>query len=346
MIRRTSLRVSLIAVMAVVALVLGAGLRFVSTASAQQQPAPAQSGRLQDRVSQLEQRILELQSVIATLQTFTNQGGMAQPAAGGTPAGGPGGGPNELSIRVLALETQIRALTGQMDQLNRRLNGADAPPGPAGAPQPGAAPLQPGAAPLQPAPHFGAGNAQNQAAAPYGAATQPAPLQTSPAPVPQERPPWQADPNARAPSPIPTPPQTAGLPPLQNQPGSGAQAAYDFSYQSFLRNDLQSAESGFRSFVQTYPDDQLASNAYYWLGRTHFARQQFEPAAKAFLAGYKKNKKSPVAPDNLLHLGKSLAALGEKQAACSTLKAVKAQFPAAPNQLRQDVTAEMKRAGC
>ena len=344
MIRRTSLRFSLIAVLAASAVVLGGGLWFVPIASAQQQPAPSQAQRAptqragqQERISQLEQRILELQSVIATLQTFAQQGGSAQSSAGGVPTGGSGGGPSELSIRVSALETQIRALTGQMEQLNSRLNGAAAPSVATAPPQPGPAPARPGA-------DFGAATTQPQTPAPYGATSPPATLQSAPAP--QERPPWQADPNALTPSPIPALPQTAGLPPLQGGQGSGARAAYDVSYQSFLRNDLQSAERGFRSFVETYPNDQLTSNAYYWLGHTHFARQQFEPAAKAFLAGYKNNKKGAVAPDSLLHLGKSLAALGEKEAACSTLKAVSKQFPTAPGQLQQEVSAELNRAGC
>ncbi|MEM8744912.1 MAG: tol-pal system protein YbgF, partial [Pseudomonadota bacterium] len=225
-------------------------------------------------------------------------------------------------------------------------------------------PLPPVASPSQPGADFGAPRPPTQPATPYGA-TPTAPTQQA-APAQQARPPWQADPNAVAPSPIPPPaPQGGQLPtPTFGAPGggalpgsgaqaraaapagAGAQAAYDASYQNFLRNDLQAAEQGFRSFVATYPDDRLASNAYYWLGRTHFANRKFEPAAKAFLAGYKKNKKGAVAPDSLLHLGKSLAAMGEKDAACSTLKAVAKQFPAAPGQLRQDVSAEMKRTGC
>ncbi len=355
----TSLRFLPIAALTALILTMVGGLVLAPVAPAQQNPAqqnpaqqnpapapapaPAPSGNLQERISQLEQRIVDLQGVIATLQSFVQQGGAA-PAPGGAPpagpAGGAGGGPSELSIRVLALETQIRALTGQMEQINARLGGAAAPGGIAAVP--------PTAPPVQPGSDFGAAPAPLATptpAAPYGTAP-PAPAQQA-RPLQQERPPWQADPNALAPSPIPTPlPQAGQVPPPQGQAGGGAQAAYDASYQSFLRNDLQAAEQGFTTFVETYPNDRLASNAYYWLGRTHFANQRFEPAAKAFLAGYRKDKKSAVAPDSLLHLGKALAALGEKDAACSTLKAVGKQFPAAPGQLRQDVSAEMKRTGC
>ena len=64
---------------------------------------------------------------------------------------------------------------------------------------------------------------------------------------------------------------------------------------------------------------------------------------KALLAGYKKNKKSAIAPDALLLLGMSLAQLGEKDAACSTLGAIAKQFPDAPDKLKQDVASVQKR---
>jgi tol-pal system protein YbgF len=128
--------------------------------------------------------------------------------------------------------------------------------------------------------------------------------------------------------------------------GAGPRAIYEASYESFLRNDFQRAGSGFQRFVKTFPDDQLISNAYYWLGRTHYARQQFEPAAKAFLAGYKMNKKNSIAPEALLHLGKSLAAMGEKEASCSTLDAISKQFPGIPETLKRDVSKLLKSTGC
>lgn len=140
--------------------------------------------------------------------------------------------------------------------------------------------------------------------------------------------------------------QMPAFPNLSASGGGGARGIYDASYQNFLRNDLPAAEQGFRSFVKTYPDDPLASNAYYWLGRTRFERRKFELAAKAFLAGYKKDKNSAIAPDALLHLGMSLTQLGENEAACSTLGAIAKQFPDAPGKLKQDAATALKRARC
>lgn len=127
----------------------GWGAIWVSKAGAQDKPAPQQaqtapgqpSGDANERIARLEQRILDMQSVIATLQTFVKGGGA--PAPGGLPSasapqagGAAGGAPSEVNIRVLALETQIRAITGQLEQISQKLGQT-----PAGAP---ALPAQPG----------------------------------------------------------------------------------------------------------------------------------------------------------------------------------------------------------
>ena len=48
----------------------------------------------------------------------------------------------------------------------------------------------------------------------------------------------------------------------------------------------------------------------------------------------------------LLRLGQSLAALGEKDAACGTLAEVGRKYPRASPSLKQNVEREQKRVGC
>lgn len=343
-------------------LVIGAPPVWAQQQGAQQQgaqPAPAApQGPLDERIVRLEQRILDLQTVIGTLQSFIRDGGGVPAQEGFPPAGGNGGGvaPSELSIRVLALETQIKALTNQMEQIASRLDqinaGAGVPPTrqdqsfgapPAGEPYGQTQPQRrlgsrPGHDPQPGAPRFDTGTGGPQLQNPF-ADPGPAPqAQAGAQPPPQPFPPTVVPPSAVPPSVV----SPAAVPGAQG----GARAVYDASYESFLRNDFQRAGSGFQSFVKTFPDDQLISNAYYWLGRTHYARRQYEPAAKAFLAGYKKDKKNPIAPDALLHLGMSLGAMGEKEAACSTLSAIAKQFPDVPASLKQDVGEALKRTRC
>ena len=289
----------------------------IGPAQAQQQPAAANESQ---RIQTLEERIRDMQAVIGTLQSFVRDGGAA--AAPGAAPAGPGGAPSELSIRVLALETQIRALTGQMKDVIARLDqSGENASGPATPWQQGGneAVPPPAGAPITPPP--------SQSGSLFPSPQQPGP-QLAPAPEPER----QAA-------------QTRAIP-RPNTGDGDSRSIYDASYQSFVRNDLDGAETGFRNFIASHPDDPLTTNAYYWLGRTHFDRQQYEPAAKAFLAGYKRDKQGAIAPDSLLHLGLALARLGEKDAACSTLSAVPRQYPQSPGQLRQTAADAMKKAGC
>ena len=52
------------------------------------------------------------------------------------------------------------------------------------------------------------------------------------------------------------------------------------------------------------------------------------------------------APDALLRLGQSLAALGEKEAACASLGEVMRKFPRASAGVKQGVEREQKRVRC
>jgi TolA-binding protein len=52
------------------------------------------------------------------------------------------------------------------------------------------------------------------------------------------------------------------------------------------------------------------------------------------------------APDALLRLGQSLAALGEKEAACASLGEVKRKFPKASAGVKKSVEQEQKRVAC
>jgi tol-pal system protein YbgF len=136
-------------------------------------------------------------------------------------------------------------------------------------------------------------------------------------------------------------PQVASI-----SPSGDARTDYERAYGSILSGDYDTAEAGFRQFLESYPDNDLAPDAQYWLGESLFVRAQFREAANEFLAGYKAYPKSGKAPDALLKLGLSLAGLGERDAACSTFSAVLKQYPNASNALRQRIKVEQSSAGC
>ena len=57
----------------------------------------------------------------------------------------------------------------------------------------------------------------------------------------------------------------------------------------------------------------------YWLGESLYQQQQYRDAAESFLAVSTEYDTTARAPEALLRLGESLAALGEKEAACASL---------------------------
>jgi tol-pal system protein YbgF len=112
------------------------------------------------------------------------------------------------------------------------------------------------------------------------------------------------------------------------------------------RKDYALAEETMRNFAQKYPSDPLTADSQYWLGESFFQRQLYRDAAESFLGVTTKYDKSAKAPDALLRLGQSLAALKEKEAACAALGEVARKYPRASNGVKQAVDREQKRVKC
>ena len=112
------------------------------------------------------------------------------------------------------------------------------------------------------------------------------------------------------------------------------------------RKDYALAEETMRNFAAKYPSDPLMADSQYWLGESFFQRQLYRDAAESFLAVTTKFDKSGKAPDALLRLGQSLAALKEKEAACAALGEVTRKYPRASGGVKTAVDREQKRIKC
>jgi tol-pal system protein YbgF len=299
---------------------------------------------------------------------------------------------SDLMLRLDRLETQIRQLTGVIEQLqfrNQQLEGqlrrlqedtdyrfqessAKGSPRPALQSRPQNPPPQPSAPAATGAPGrrgdaFDPTQNPNAPGAPHalgsiGGAGAPPPLAPAtaigvgaadePIGAPGGR-------GAGAPLDLATmgPPGGAPGPALRNSNAGGAVVAtlppsqtprdeYDLAYGYVLRKDYALAEEGFRSFLSRYPGDRMTGDATYWLGESLFQRQRYRDAAEAFLNVSTKYEATPKAPDALLRLGQSLAALGEKEAACASLGEVLRKFPRASAGVKQGVEREQKRVRC
>ena len=111
----------------------------------------------------------------------------------------------------------------------------------------------------------------------------------------------------------------------------GADATYKGALDLLQAGKWADAEQAFTSFVQDYPDDPRAPTASYWLGETYFFRKDYPTAASVFARNYRTyGDDAPRAPDNLLKLGMSLAAMGDRDKACQTFGELDQAAPQRP----------------
>jgi tol-pal system protein YbgF len=278
----------------------------------------------------------------------------------------------DLVVRLERLESQIRQLTGVIEQLqfrNQQLEGQlrrmqeEGVQRPAAQSRPQNLPSPPAATPGRRGDAFDPTQNPNAPGAPHtlGSINAPGAVPGMGADADEQPIGAPGGRGANAPLDLATVGPPSGVLPAGQSPrnptaGSGALVTlapsqtprdeYDLAYGYVLRKDYALAEDAFRSFLSKYPDDRLVGDATYWLGESMFQRQRFRDAAEAFLNVSTKYESTAKAPDALLRLGQSLAALGEKEAACASLGEVLRKFPRASAGVKQGVEREQKRARC
>jgi tol-pal system protein YbgF len=194
-------------------------------------------------------------------------------------------------------------------------------------------------------PNVAQGAADDDVGAPGGRAAG-APLDLSTLAGPPSQQPSQPGATQQLPPPPPRNPSSTGAQVATLPPSISPRDTYDLAYGYIMRKDYALAEEAFQNFLQRFPSDRLAPDAQYWLGETLFQRQRYRDAAEAFLNVSTKHENNARAPDALLRLGQSLAALGEREAACASLGEVLRKYPRASVAIRQGVDREQKRVRC
>lgn len=128
--------------------------------------------------------------------------------------------------------------------------------------------------------------------------------------------------------------------------GGTPEEQYNRAFSLLSQANYDQAEQALRGFLAEHPNHRLAGNAKYWLGETHYVRGQYQDAAVTFAEGYQTYPDSSKAPDNLLKLGKSLSALGETNDACGTYGELLRRFPNATPTVLKQADQERRRLGC
>jgi tol-pal system protein YbgF len=121
---------------------------------------------------------------------------------------------------------------------------------------------------------------------------------------------------------------------------------YRNSYEFILSGDYALAEEGFRDHIARFPSDQRTADAHFWLGEALLGQQKFRDAAQAFLAANRDFPDSRKAPDSLLKLGVSLAAMNQRDVACATLAEVGNRYPQASAAVLERAKQEQAKASC
>ncbi len=129
-------------------------------------------------------------------------------------------------------------------------------------------------------------------------------------------------------------------------PSDSPKDIYDLGYGYVLRKDYALAEDTFQAFLKKYPTDRRAADAQFWLGESLFQRQRYDAAAQAFLDLSTKHTGHAKAPEALLRLAQSLAAMNQKEMSCATLAEVGRKYPKATTTVKQGVEREQKRVRC
>jgi tol-pal system protein YbgF len=269
-----------------------------------------------------------------------------------------GADPAALLVRIDRLENQLRAATGAIEELQNRVRQDEEQikrfredvefrlGGAKGAPPP-AADAAPVAKPAKRSDAFDPDAAPNAPGAPQKiGTTQPSPPLTDTTPVVSAPLDLRNSPSPAAPS---GPLANAAEPPVIQgitAPPDDPREQYRAAMETYRGGQYDQAEKQFRAFLVKNPGNRLASDATFYLGETFLQRSRPREAAEQYLKVSTDYAKSPRAPEAMLRLGQSLAALGNNDQACATFGEIGRRYPTAAATLKKDVEREMQRDRC
>jgi tol-pal system protein YbgF len=102
---------------------------------------------------------------------------------------------------------------------------------------------------------------------------------------------------------------------------------YEQGWQALERRDYRVAISRFKDFLKKHPKSNLADNAQYWIGESHYGLREFDQAIIEFDAVRRRYPQGEKVPAALLKQGYAFAELGEKLNARLLLQEVIEKYP-------------------
>ena len=121
---------------------------------------------------------------------------------------------------------------------------------------------------------------------------------------------------------------------------------YRGAYELVLSGDYDAAEAGFRQHIERFPNDERTADARFWLGEALLGQEKYREAAQVFLGANRDFPDARKAPETMLKLGISLAAMDQRDVACATLSEVGNRYPQASTAVLERAKVERARASC
>ena len=275
-----------------------------------------------------------------------------------------------LVVRINRLEEELRQANGRIEELEnaqRRLEAqlqkfrqdveyrfGDRSGGAPSEPDIAEAPLDPAQPGVPPRPKrsdaFDPNADPNAPGAPrpLGTTAPSAPLvHEAPAPVARETP-AAGPPLELGKGPAPVPPAASG----PTIVGSGVamldqpREQFNAALQAFQAGQYPEAETGFKAFLAANPAHRLTPDAMFYIGETYLQRSRPREAAEQFLKVTTDYSKSSRAPESMVRLGQTLAALGNSEQACATLGEFGKRYPTASASVKKLAEHESAKDHC
>jgi len=183
----------------------------------------------------------------------------------------------------------------------------------------------------------------------------PRPLGTTPPSAPLVR----EAPGAAAGQPLelgkaPAPESSKGPPPPSGPTivGSGVamldqpREQFNAALKAFQAGQYPEAEAGFKAFLAANPSHRMSADAIFYIGETYLQRSRPREAAEQYLKVTTDYSKSSRAPESMVRLGQTLAALGNNEQACATLTEFGKRYPAASASVKKLAEHESAKDHC
>lgn len=118
------------------------------------------------------------------------------------------------------------------------------------------------------------------------------------------------------------------MPPAkQGAPVATADALYLKGLETFKAGDMPTAREQFGKFLEQNPQHDLAANAHFWIGETHFSEKNYEPAILAYQEVIKNYPGKEKVPAAMLKQAMAFSAIKDAKSARYVLKKLVEAFP-------------------